>query len=240
MSILRALPASSILPPTPTSPPLLPLLTSALSWHGSLSHVFKQTQVRPSHTFQCSKPFSSPVSLKGKVLPRPALGHCLLLPPLLSAAPWLFLKRDTPASGPLHWLFPVSGRLFPREPHGSISPLSMCSCNPPISLSSPVPLLPPFLPSTVHLQTPHTSYLFSVFCHWNIRPLRAGGPHGLAHVSHHSSPNQHSLPALLRTVSLSVPQGHHTCPLPPPRLFLHQIISSALSPHLELSSQSTL
>ena len=60
MSILRALPASSILPPTPMSPPLLPLLTSTLSWHGSLSHVFKQTQVRPSHTLQCSKPFSSP------------------------------------------------------------------------------------------------------------------------------------------------------------------------------------
>lgn len=197
-------------------------------------------KVRLRHTLQCSKPFSSSVSLKGKVLPKPASGHCLPLPPLLSAAPWFFLKWDTPASGPFYWLFPVSGRLFPSEPHGSPSPLSVCSCNPPIFLSSPAPLLPPFLPSTVRLQTTHTSYLFSVSCYWNIRPLRAGGPHILAHVSHHSSPNQHSPPALLRTVSLSVPQGHHTCPLPPPRLFFHQIILSALSPHLELSSQSTL
>ena len=66
---------------------LLSLLTSTLSWHGSLSHVYKQTQVKLRHTLQCSKPFSSPVSLKGKVLPKPALDHCLPLPPLLSAAP---------------------------------------------------------------------------------------------------------------------------------------------------------
>lgn len=96
---------------------LLPLLTSAL-WHGSPSHVFKQTQVRLSHTLQCSKPFNSPVSSKEK--------YCQGLPwtiiflfLLYFLQPWLFLKWDTPASGPLHWLFPVR-KAAPQEPHGSL------------------------------------------------------------------------------------------------------------------------
>ena len=73
----------------------------------------------------------------------------------------LSLIRYTPASGPLHWLFPLSGMPFPwHPPHLTSIPYSLSPLTPQLKTTSPTPYIPehctPF---------PCFAFLFFLLCH---------------------------------------------------------------------------